>query len=235
MNYLVTLNIGNVLTQNSRESMQAAAERWGCLFIEIKENLVGNHAIHFNKYRGAYNLICDRHNRADSIMFIDADTMIRSDAPNPFELFQGPYVFGVLDSVCAPDQAAWRADVIGSWLWRDHERLRRPIPFEALQKSADLWFINAGVWIVNPGAYCCLTDFLSNMASEPGHGRTEQSLWNYVCVSRDAIRWMPLTWNKIQPDLSSGQMQDYVYHFTGPNDYEKVKAAVGTYDWRTIP
>lgn len=236
MNYLVTLNIGHFLTPNAAESMIAAANRWGCEFHEITDNWVGNQACEYNKYVGLYRLL--KKPGAQSAMFLDADTLVRSDAPNPFTeaTIQNPsLVYGVLDAAHAPEYQQWFDDVIGQWWFKVDDMLRYPIESAVLRATAKDWFINAGCFIVTQYTLDELAVFAEHIPTDRCNGRMEQCLWNYILKAHNRIGLLDKTWNKIQPDLSTGTMKDFVYHFTGPIDTVKVKAQVATYDWRTAP
>ena len=103
MNYVVTLNIGNVLFDNSRKSMIDAAYRWGCGFHEITENWVQKPSIYFNKIVGIDEL--SKREKVEGVFYVDADTLIRNDTPNPFEVFPDrSKLYGVTDVLPISEQ-----------------------------------------------------------------------------------------------------------------------------------
>ena len=75
---LLTLNIGDCLDPNTRDSFKDACRRWHCEYVEVTEAWDKWHP-HAMKL-AAFEL-CD----ADRVFYIDADTAIRGDTPSPFE------------------------------------------------------------------------------------------------------------------------------------------------------
>lgn len=81
MKYAISvLNIGGFLDPDARESIQAAAERWGCEYHEITKNWIRARCKWFNKFVHAGTT----YKGFDGILQLDADVKIRHDAPSPF-------------------------------------------------------------------------------------------------------------------------------------------------------
>jgi hypothetical protein len=235
MNYLVTLNIGNVLTDNARESMLVAARRWGCGFYEITQNRVGSGHVCFNKYWGISDLRNDP--QVGRVFYLDADVLIRNDAPNPFDTFPDfDGVYAVLDAQYLrpkDDVDAWRNEIVAPFLRQVHAACFWPMVNLAHDiATAQDWFVGAGAFILHPDSPIdVIGQMVFDTPDETVHGWYEQALWNYILRHGAKVVLMNPTWDRVQPDVSTGKMQDYVYHFTGPRDHAKLKALVATYDW----
>ena len=88
---LITIDINNFQRENSRESMIHASNRWGVEFIPFSNKYYGdNFGVTFNK--AIIDLLAYGY---DEMMFLDADCIIRSDAPNPFDLIQEDKIIAV--------------------------------------------------------------------------------------------------------------------------------------------
>ena len=80
--YLVTLNApanDGVLTPNGRQSLLAAARRWGADYIEICDPPCPDH--HYKS-----KVYYDQKLPDGRICFVDGDVVLRSDCPSPFDI-----------------------------------------------------------------------------------------------------------------------------------------------------
>src|ERR1043166_1236930 len=92
MDCVVTLNIGDYLCENARQSFLAATERWGGDYVEVTASFREYLNPCFTKPTLFQRLYC-----YERIAYFDADMLIRGDAPNPFRLFRGNGLYAVKD------------------------------------------------------------------------------------------------------------------------------------------
>lgn len=85
---LLVLNIGDFLADNSRRSYKAACKRWECDYVEITEGLPPYHSACLKLK--AFELCAH-----DRVFVLDADTVIRSDAPNLFDITDPEHFYAV--------------------------------------------------------------------------------------------------------------------------------------------
>lgn len=231
-NCLLTLNLNNHLTENARSSFQFACQKWKCCYEEIAENLVGDQNICFNKLK-AVDILSKKY---CGILYVDADILIRSDTPNPFELFTDRNFVYAIKDVYPHYEENWlkntyRSDVIDPWLKKSHEILKLTTNFDSLSSTVYDWFFNAGVFLCYPSNIQHeLNLFLNNIPGQRVSGRIEQAMWNYILKCRNKVKLIEYEWNRIQPDISSGKMNCYIYHFTGFK-WKELKEALPKYDW----
>ena len=234
MNYLVTLNINDCLCSNSRNSMLDACSRWGCKFHEITENYVGDQNVCFNKLVGIKRLTEEAD--VDRLMYLDADMLIRSDAPNPLVLFNDDKTYAVRDckdSSTEDEFLYWKSMVVESWLLSVHEKLKLDVDINRLVDTCKDWFFNAGMFLMSAKQNRPNIDlFIRNIPSFPVNGRIEQAMWNYILKNSENMVYIDRTWNMLEPDLSES-MKNFIYHFTGFRSYvPTLKERILTYNWK---
>lgn len=238
MNCLFVLNFDNLLCSNARQSFQHAASRWKCDFFELTElnpNVYG----HFHKITGIRDYLSDY----AQVLYLDADTLIRADAPNPFTVFEGNSVYAVRDA--KPDWPPerlklFKSEVTDPWLIEAQNILGSKLPIE----NCERWFVNTGMFLLRPKAAKDSIDlFISRMPKkrDPAHerpkweqGKLEQALWNGVLKLTSPVEHISVDWNYVEPDVSTGRMQHYIYHFTGLN-WEWLRQIQPIYDWQSVP
>ncbi|MCF6290139.1 MAG: hypothetical protein L3J03_03990 [Desulfobacterales bacterium] len=78
---VVTINHGAFLCDNARQSFKAAAKRWGAAYVELtrEDGPAGVTPLE-------HKLLLFEQVDADRIFYIDADAIIRNDAPSPFDI-----------------------------------------------------------------------------------------------------------------------------------------------------
>ena len=81
---LATVNYGNVLTENSRESMKSACRIWSCDYLELNENSVPKHP---RLSPPAMKTMAFMVSDYDELFLLDADTVVAGHCPSPFETF----------------------------------------------------------------------------------------------------------------------------------------------------
>lgn len=236
MNCIITLNINNYLCNNARQSMLAASKQWGCDFYEITENLVGNQNVCFNKLVGIKKYYIE-HPDIDKILYIDADVLIRDDAPNPFTLFLEPNIYAARDAYDFWDDSRlneYHNDVTDKWLYEVHQILRLDVDISNLVNTCSEWFFNAGVFIITPSIHMNEIDyFIQNIPTKPVSGRIEQAMWNYILKVKNKVSLFGQEWNRLNPIILFGSMNCYIYHFTGDR-WKELKEVLPIYNWRTF-
>jgi hypothetical protein len=219
-NAIVVLNLNSYLTSNARDSFEAAATRWGCSFEEIttepKATQIRTGYVPEQKL-GIPDAMDGEHDR---VFQVDADCLIRSTAPNPFDLFADTSkVYGVpyidqrrnmpslyaikkLSGVVTAKQARVRSGYVG---------------------PSSTW--NVGVMLYSPTSYAAALDSASVddlLDSENDIGyEIEELIHNHVAGAN--FEAMPQDWNVWTTDLSD--VRGHVMHFRG------FASLAGTWDW----
>lgn len=217
---LVVLNIGEKsLCTKSRESFKHATDRWNCDFIEICESLYDCHHYWQKMFVRDY-----LESQYLYILQLDADMLIRSDTPNPFNLLEDYTI------------AAVKA--------RQHEGMRNIINYR--EKSINYWskqanlkpcpddkHLNAGFLLYNTQKSEALFDFAKKIGqNNEWRSRLlpEQATLSVVIDNLQIpTLWLDKTWNSTYPQWSKQQMINYIYHFTGHNNKE---IRINAVEWR---
>lgn len=217
---LVTLNIGgSSLHPKSRESFEAAASRWGCEFVELTNRLAPCHVF----WQKAFVPVrmCD----FDRVLQLDADMLVRADAPSPFGLVPDDSV-GVVSACQFPPGSGdiWlregvaiskhRTRCVAEWAKRTG---LRPCP--------DTHHLNGGFFLYGPQEHAGVFARLRRCGQASGW--CPRRLPEQVCLSLllwngvGRATWLPQEWNtvaagqRIRPEHNTGTMKGFIYHFTG--------------------
>jgi hypothetical protein len=91
MRCVLTINFNNALCENSRESMREAAGRWGAYFWEVNESSGLRLPIAPNCHKCA---VFER-SSYEEVFILDADVVVSSKCPNPFDSFTNPELVAV--------------------------------------------------------------------------------------------------------------------------------------------
>lgn len=240
MNYLITLNIGNYLHPNVRESYNHACDRWGIGYHEITTNFNPSQDLCFNKILGIRDFI-NKNPGVHGILYMDADMLIRSDAPNPFLQFNNrSYVYGTRDydatrwSVTSKSYLNVRYEVSMPWIIEVNKKSNYVKLSNSDIKNCTDWFINAGLFLLYvPESLNQMDRFISEIPDDLFNSRYEQALWNCILKRDNKIKHIDSIWNRINPELETGRMTSYVYHFTGTEDYCKIgKKKETVFNWK---
>jgi hypothetical protein len=225
---LLVLNVGGKsLFPPSRRSLEHAARRWDCDFVEVRQRVAPVH-IFWQKLFAP--LVVQKYSR---VLQMDADVLIRSDAPNPFGLVPETS-FGVVTA----DQAnvlplrPFRAEAAGLWA----DRLGVP----RVDDPARL--LNAGLLLYSPAIHGGV--FSRARACGEAYGwdhsgvADQSSLSALLAAGAAPVEWLPETWNAIRPAAHCPRgkgvtpMTDFVWHFIGPR--RRASRIAGT-RWRVMP
>ncbi len=217
---LATLNVGGrSLHPESRRSFQAAAARWGCEFVELLKPLAPHH-IFWQKAFVPVRL-CD----FDRVLQLDADMLIREDAPDPFDLVPVENI-GVVSACQFPPDPADIGYLNGVAISIHRDKcVRAWAEWTGLRPCPDTHHLNGGLFLYGPQQHAGLFARLRDC----GHRRgwNPRRLPEQVCLSlllhsgAAPATWLPPEWNTvaaaqgIRPDHNTGRMRGYIYHFTG--------------------
>jgi D-inositol-3-phosphate glycosyltransferase len=220
---LVTLNIGNVLHDNSRASFCAAASRWDCDYHEVTECREGVHP-------HAMKLLVFELTDADRIFYIDADTVISAGCPSPFDVFPEDAFVACNNQQGQMPESSRNAceDTIARDLLTINQILGVVGPTYPKR------FINSGVWLASRKFH---TDVLKLAldASLRCLGRTDwkdQSALNHaLIITRTPVYEASSTWNYQFPsDTGSEPMTDLIYHWAGGENRDQIAKV----NWRSF-
>lgn len=204
---LLTVNVNGHLTENSRASMLAAAERWNCQFVEVTEPAIPDSLQCPPQF---YKLRSWDFTDADDIFLVDADTIIRIDTPSPFDDL--PDVF----CACINKQSHLGMHLTAAKII-EKEEFRRiyQAGFDQVDFAFDK-FINSGVWKANREKHKDVFDYAYEVGLTTGTlGWWDQAALNYSLACRQTKIYLAnITWNYCMPSLW-GKMSHYIYHFAG--------------------
>lgn len=141
MNILATINTGDFMLQNVRESFQDAAARWGCEYVEITEPVGGCEDYWLDIKMSLWKSPGFAGRR---VVYFDADVLIRDDCPSPFDAVPAGKFGAVLNDqgemdglVLACQRFAW--DAFSSFL-------EAPREYKGV-------FVNGGMFVFEPDVH----------------------------------------------------------------------------------
>lgn len=243
-NSVVVLNYKNVMCHNARSSIIDATMRWGVDYMEV-------HSVHRNYLTPSWNKIEMLYNlsKYDRILLLDADVLIRQDAPSPFELYPDNNKFYAVKDVLSKYSAEEAKAVIDYVQLPYLNILNTEIGISMSEEAYLSGFFNSGVCLFNIKNTIPMMDmFVKYTPTEEmvnrntplmprdsmyGFAHHEQALMNYCSKLILNVDHMDDGWNSIDPNTDIGIMDCYIYHFTGKRCAELKKLIIG-YDWKTI-
>lgn len=217
---LLTFNVNDFWHPNSRASFESAAKRWGCDIVEIKDYLGCG-----NPFAAKFRIdqFCGP---GDRCLYLDADMLIRSDCPSPFDLvplnkmgavlnFQGDTHRGVPEMYQRP---SWEA----ACAMLDIQR-----PY------SDAEYINGGVILFsdNPQHLSLIGDLGVRITDTKGVN--EQAAWSVAMSYTGYAHYLPRTFNRVGPAVweRGDVMADFVWHFAGYMEHRD-KRRIADIHWR---
>jgi hypothetical protein len=228
---LVTINVGEVLCPNARRSFEAAAARWKADYVELTgpctPEVPAPEFLKFELFR-----LC----AADRIFCIDGGgTIIRSDAPSPFDLCPptrlGAVLFGTARAPNIED-------------FRDQQEIEWTLCNHCLDmRHACASYFNSEVLVLTRTTHTGMLDrarelawrlrgaFLSISSAYFG----AQTPLNYAAVDLGVpIMLMDETWNYTFPEYIGhwNGMERFVYNFPGSPDRHTILPSL---DWQARP
>ncbi len=226
---IVVLNIGGrALDEKSRLSFVAAADRWVCDFVEIKSPLVPKVHHFWQKVYAIEQLTGYR-----QVVQLDADMLIRRNAPSPFDVVPETHV-GVVSArqYYIPDERNLRLNAIELWAKR--------MDVDPIEDERHL---NGGFILYSPRHHLNLFREAQAVAQRWNHDPSlmpEQSVLSLLLVHRKIPTvWLPFTWNvckatlPVRPDVTWPQMNGYIYHFNVGGKQQALKKVWWRHDGYT--
>jgi hypothetical protein len=220
MKALAVLNVGGQsIHPKSRESFEAAAARWGVEFVELRGRLAPVH-IFWQKAFAPVRLA-----DYERVLQLDADMLIRDDAPDPFALVPAESI-GVVSACQFPGAAGDVGYEDGKIISRHREFcVGQWSKWTGLPACPDSKHLNGGFFLYGPQVHAGLFHRLRECG--------QRNRWNprrlpeQVCLSlllhskAAPATWLPAAWNTvaagqdIRPEHNTGRMNGFIYHFTG--------------------
>ena len=218
MNLVFTLNFNNFMCENAMNSQKAAAIRWGCEYMIYTERYFPEH---FSPSCNKLPYLADK--RYKQILYIDADILVRSDSPNPFNLVP-LNALGVVSDIQSHQPKSMRDCV---------QRTVHEEWFEKLGKYERPF--NGGFIISAPALHSVLLSSLvetleGRNVTEQSSGHFEQALLNLFFDSESKV-YLGERWNTIFPNVEDPTMRSFCYHFTGYGFSKEKRKMIETYQW----
>ena len=231
-NAILTVNLNGALCENSRGSMQAAAQRWGADYVEVDEGF-------FSAKPGpavspaALKCFCFELTDRDAYFVLDADTLVSAECPNPFVVFPGPELVAVSNgSARFPDLVQILGCEFFEWA-----KLAAEEPRLAGAQYQIGGYFNTGMMLLKRRAHAEMFRLVSDVVkADHGLGWNDQTPINMAAVALAVKVWLvDERWNYIHPrTLGGGWLKmrstgQYIYHGAGePSRNEWLNRA----DWR---
>lgn len=240
MNVIISFNTNNnphIVSQNVIESINNICNTWNCKYIQINDQLqpIGFHDM-FTKLYLPFKVL-----EFDRCLYLDTDTLIKHDSPNPFELFLNDENCYVVKDMQQPflseetKQEFKNNQLCKPW----YDVCKNSLKIDLDYNTYNNGFFNAGMIMFTPKKHIYLFNkIIESLNSIPSlyskiH-QVEQALLNYTFMYylKEKLVYIPKEWNYIDPPLESDKMEGYIYHFTGWY-YQKYKSLLQTYDlWK---
>ena len=214
---LLTINLGNFLSANTRDSFKDACRRWNCDYVEITETDFPGHAAGL-KLR-AFDL-CEH----ERILIIDADAAIRSDAPNIFEATKPRDFYAVKNQQPHyPPAYNQNIDIARNEIaaiFKTHGVL--DIDVDWLAKN----FFNSGFQVISRKYHKEILNLGLKLFTGTPLQWWDQMAINIAVAVDGGYTELPVTWNYQFPETDS-DMQVYVHHYAGdPGRYIRLDVLI---------
>lgn len=222
MNAVVVLNVGGKsLHPKSRDSFNSAAARWGADFVEITEPLAPVH--HF--WQKAFAI--EQLQQYERVVQMDADMLIRWDAPSPFDAVPEHHIGVVSSRQFHPPPEDLDTPSPGRWISKHRDRcIQAWARRMGMEPCGDEWHLNGGFFLYSPAGHRDLFKRLRAVGEAAGWTKwrlPEQAALSVLLYNTQVPQtWLPHTWNlvaahqrHIREEYCTGFMNGYVYHFTG--------------------
>lgn len=221
---IAVLNIGGKsLRPRSRNSMTAAADRWGAEFVEIREPI--QEGVH-HYWQKAF--VCKHlEDKYDRVLQLDADMLVRFDTPCVFDIVPEES-FGVVSArqVNVESPSSLRERQLNNIAMHRDVCIRHWARVIGLDPCPDSHHLNGGFFCYSPKHHSSTWEHLRSVGESVKYDSSflpEQSslsviLWN----SNQPQTWLPQEWNlvgarnrRLRPEYALSRMNAYIYHFTG--------------------
>ncbi len=199
------------MRSNARDSMRAAANRWGVDYVELTKSIAPRDP-HGGSAAFAEKLQLDRHAAGyGQVLYLDADMIVRSDCPSPFDLVPID-AFGVVSS----DQPGHENRQLAT-------TTLKPI-FAKLDMDFDpqVDHFNGGFYLFSPIFHSRVFEDARALASRESNRHWTCFEEGYMSAAiKDAdcpVTRLPITYNRCggpSREWWKPEMQDYIQHYAG--------------------
>jgi lipopolysaccharide biosynthesis glycosyltransferase len=227
---VLTIDINNFQSKNSKDSMVEASKRWDADFISFDQKILGDSfGITFTK---AYidQIVKDY----DQVAFFDADCIIRQDTPTPFTLI----VPKKLRAVQNGNERIGNYDNTLNQHTYNLLRINQQQQMLNIIERPEMYF-NTGFMLADVSTFRRLCHMVRCIMPELNYDRFnaiyEQALFNYAarCISPDMndafFEYSEECWNYMYPQNLQYQTE-WVYHIS--NDVNNRNGVLDTLNWR---
>lgn len=220
---VATMNLGNFLQPNVRESLAAAAARWDADYVEITRPWGLSRMLWLCKLE-LHHYPWPAHSR---VCYLDADVLVRGDCPSPFDLVP-EHALGAVNGLQNGGESVAR-----KW-WDDIGRR-----FAALPEFDAATYFNGGVMVFTPAIHRAIWEFAwtASVSADRAGPMIEQTAVNIAARAlQTPLALMPETMNRLGPCVwDGGVMQDYVYHFANTKgEHRDRDERLASLDWRLV-
>lgn len=219
---ILTVNFNQALCDNSRDSMKAAAARWGAEFVEFNEE-------YFSDGRPAVSpasLKCFCMTflpEMEEFFILDADIVVSSLCPNPFDEFDDRRFIAVANG-SGRFADLWQIRSCEQYEW-GKLAAEEPRVAGTVYQAGAYW--NSGMMLAKCRYHKEMFDLVSDIVqTDHGLGWNDQTPLNMSALACGIeIGYAPESWNYIHPYMLGdgwGDMANfpaiYIYHGAGEPD-----------------
>ena len=211
---IATVNYSNFMAQNSRDSMQDAARRWGVEYFEYCEQTLPKWP---DRGPNAMKTTVFRTTGFNEVMCVDADVIISGCCPNPFEAFLNEEEFVAVVDRSTPDCQRL------SW---DRHTSKRPDLMCELDHSR---YFNTGFMVMRRKAHEKMMNFACDICGEsfgdPWSDQTPiviSSILNGAKVNLVDERWNFLAVQRFPYFMDIGKHPEGPYCLHGAGDPSRI-------------
>jgi hypothetical protein len=236
---IAVLNVGGKsVARKSYNSFKSASVRWGCDLVIIKESLASVHCF-WQK-----TMVCGHLSGYDRVLQLDGDTVVRHDAPSPFDLVPEDHI-----GVVAAKQMAYDPSLGFHQKTRD---AREAVKLASYRENA-VWrwarltgkrgisddkHVNTGFMLYTPAVHKPLFDEVLEMGRSQrwlSRWLPEQASFSIVLGEGNyPVTWLPEAWNLVVPPAGrSGHLESrncsmngWIYHIIGRDRRQQRIAAI---------
>lgn len=238
MRYVVTINLGGILEESSRESFRQAASRWDADYIEL---MSGDPRTSFEFKRST---LFKRLPKEGRFVYVDADTLIHPNCPNLFDCVPIDK-FGAIsvnqpgyDDAHGPD----RIQILQDYLRKTLDLTGATGPIMATHRKLALMshgeildnYINSGVMVFSLPQHEPVFRLAGSFQEVPNHWIVnDQGLISAAVCENSILHKLPPSFNRCGRKIWhcwTAQMDDFVWHFC--NGAPSVKTHLAHTNWR---
>lgn len=232
MNAISVIDIGGFWPAKIRESVEAAAARWGADLIVTRQDLLPrrrNNCYWFNKY-----VLRSRLTGYDAVLQLDGDMMISEAAPSPFEVHEPGKIAAVAEY--QPQFGSERAALF--WRGPFQHVVRKWARLMEMPGPPTTGYLNGGFLLYTPSAVADAFAEIMHFGAMVEWGATGLSDQTIVSIlaynEKLSVQRLPAEWNALHAGSTGalcGPTMDAanIYHFCG--SYNRA-GRVARVDWR---